>query len=275
MSARASGTMSILPLSLSDIGSNSGRIYLGSFDSGVDALKVTDQLFTDHATVTIPWQGQTDWRRLSPYMEIYLYIPYIGVISLSVSDLIGETTLTVYMSLDKFSGDAVFQVKTGKGKIVGHYTTNLKSDFPVGASNVSAAKSTGSMISSAVGAATAVAGIMTGGTGAVIMGGAASAALGAVNMIAPTNTSIGGASGGAVLGLTADKAKITCFSIFRNTTVNPHDQSAIAGEPFNGVKSLSGISGYVQTSGASVAGDMTDTEREDINKLLDGGIYIE
>ena len=87
----------LLPLSLSDIGSNTARIYLGSFDSGVDARKVTDQLFTDSATVTIPWQGVTDWRRLSPYMELFLYIPYIGVISLSPSDLIGESTLTVYM----------------------------------------------------------------------------------------------------------------------------------------------------------------------------------
>ena len=264
----------ILPLSLSDIGSTNQRVFLGSFDTGVDALKITDQLFTDSASVTIPWQSQTDWRRLSPYMEMYLYIPYIGVISLSVSDLIGETTLTVYMSLDKFSGDVVFQVKTGNGKIIGHYTTNLRTDFPIGASNVSAAKSTGSMISSAVGAATAVAGIATGGAGAMVLGGAASAALGLVNMIAPTNNSIGGASGGAVLGLTADKSKITCFSIFHDTTVNPHDQSAIAGEPFNGVHSLN-ISGYVQTSGANVAGSMTDTEREEINQLLDGGIYIE
>ena len=269
----------ILPLSLADIGGNTHRVNLGSFDTGVDARKITDQLFTDHATVTIPWQGKTDWRRLSPYMEMYLYIPYIGVISLSTSDLIGETTLTVYMSLDKFSGDAIFQVKTGNGKVIGHYSTNLRSEFPIGASNVSGAKSTGSMVSSAVGAATAVAGIATGGPGAVIVGGAASAALGLVNMVSPTDTSIGGSSGGAVMGLTADKAKITCFSIFHDTTVNPHDQSAIVGEPYNGVMSLN-ISGYVQTSGASVAeavGDpvMVDYERNLINDMLDGGVYIE
>ena len=269
----------LLPLSLSDIGSSSSRIYLGSFDSGVDALKVTDQIFTDSASVTIPWQGVTDWRRLSPYMEIFLYIPYIGLVSLSTSDLIGETTLTVYMSLDKFSGDAVFQVKTGGGKVVGHYTTNLRSEFPIGASNVSGAKTTGSLISSAVGAAAAVAGIATGGAGTVIVGGAMAAGLGLVNAISPTDVSIGGASGGAVMGLTADKAKISCYSVFHDVTQPPHDQSAIVGEPFNGVASLN-RSGYVQTSAASVAeasGDpvMTDYERNLINQMLDGGIYIE
>ena len=264
----------ILPLSMHDIGGNSAHIYLGNFDTDTDGLKITDQLFTDSASVTIPWQA-TDWRRNSPYHEIYLYIPYIGLVSLSASDLIGETTLTVYASIDKFSGDAIFQVKTGSGNVIGHYTTNVKTDYPIGSSNVSSARATGSMISSAVGAATAVAGIATGGAGTMILGGATAAGLGLVNMIAPTNTSIGGSTGGAMLGLTADKAKVTCYTIFHDTTVGPHTVSAVEGEPHNGVLSLSSISGYVQTAAASVAGTMTDTERERINQMLDGGIYIE
>ena len=268
----------LLPLSMSDVGGASARIYLGSFDSGVDALKVTDQLFTDSASVTIPWPaGITDWRRLAPYTEMYLYIPYIGLTSVSVSDIIGETTLTVYMSLDKFSGDAIFQVKTGSGNVIGHYTTNLRSDFPIGASNVSGAKQTGSLVSSAIGAATAVAGIATGGSGAVIVGGAAAAGLGLVNSVEGTPTSIGGATGGAVMGLTADKAKITMYSIFHDTVVTPSSVSAEKGTPYNGVLSLSttGLSGYFQTSGASVEGSMTDTERQEINALMDGGFYLE
>ena len=170
-------------------------------------------------------------------------------------------------------------MKTGSGKPIGHYTTNLRSEFPVGASNVSGAKATGGLVTSAVGAAAAVAGIATGGTGAVIVGGAMSAGLGLVNMVSPTDVSIGGATGGAVMGLTADKAKITCWSVFHDVSRPPHDQSAIVGEPFNGVASLN-RSGYVQTSAASVAeahGDpvMTDYERNLINQMLDGGIYIE
>lgn len=264
----------ILPLSKSDIGSNSATVYLGNFDTGVTGLEITDQLFTDSASVTIPWQS-SDWRRNSPYHEVYLYIPYIGLVSLSASDLIGETTLTVYASIDKFSGDAIFQVKTGSGNVIGHYTTNVKTDYPIGSSNVSSARATGSMISSAVGAATAVAGIATGGAGSMIIGGATAAGLGLVNMIAPTNTSIGGSTGGAMLGLVADKAKVTCYTIFHDTTVGPHTVASIEGEPHNGVLSLSGISGYVQTASASVAGSMTDTERENINNLLNGGVYIE
>lgn len=264
----------ILPISKSNIGSNSATVYLGNFDTGVTGLEITDQLFTDSASVTIPWQA-SDWRRNSPYHEIYLYIPYIGLISLSASDLIGETTLTVYASLDKFSGDAVFQVKTGSGNVLGHYSTNLKTDYPIGSSNVSSAKATGSMISSAVGAATAVAGIATGGAGTVILGGAAAAGLGLVNMIAPTNTSIGGATGGAVLGLTADKAKVTCYTVFHDTTVAPNSVSAIEGEPHNGVMSLSGISGYVQTADASVDIAGYGNEKDMVNNYLNGGIYIE
>lgn len=264
----------ILPLSRSDIGSNSVNVFLGNFDTGVTGLEITDQLFTDSASVAIPWQAN-DWRRNSPYHELYLYIPYIGLISLSASDLIGETTLTVYASLDKFSGDAVFQVKTGSGNVLGHYSTNLKTDYPIGSSNVSSAKATGSMISSAVGAATAVAGIATGGAGTMILGGAAAAGLGLVNMIAPTNTSIGGSTGGAVLGLTADKAKVTCYSVFHDTTVSPNSVSAIEGEPHNGVMSLSGITGYVQTADASIDVAGYGNEKDMINNYLNGGAYIE
>lgn len=264
----------ILPISKSDIGSSSATVYLGNFDTGVTGLEITDQLFTDSTSVTIPWQAN-DWRRNSPYHELYLYIPYIGLISLSASDLIGETTLTVYASLDKFSGDAVFQVKTGNGNVIGHYSTNLKTDYPIGSSNVSSAKATGSMISSAVGAATAVAGIATGGTATMILGGAAAAGLGLVNMIAPTNTSIGGSTGGAVLGLSADKAKVTCYSIFHDTTVAPHSVSTIEGEPHNGVMSLSGVTGYVQTADASVDIAGYGNEKDMVNNYLNGGIYIE
>lgn len=266
----------ILPLSISDVGGNSQIIYLGNFETNKSGLLITDQVFTDHATVNIPWPtGISDWRRNSPYLEFHLYIPYIGLVSLSSSDLIGEASLTISVSLDKFSGDAIFQVKTGSGNVIGHYTTNLKTDYPIGSSNVSSAKATGGMISSAVGAATAVAGIATGGAGAVILGGAAAAGLGIVNMASPTPTSIGGATGGAILGLTADKSKVTLYSVFHDTTVAPSNVRSVIGEPYNGKMSLSSISGFVQTASASINMTGFGNDKDIVNNYLNGGIYIE
>lgn len=267
-------TAHMLPLSLSSTASsNTVQLMLGSFPTYVTVNEITDRIFSDGASVTIPWQA-SDWRRNAPYHELYLYIPYVGVIQLSPSDLIDESTIYVSCSLDKFSGDTIFTVKTGSGAIIGHYTTNLASQFPIGASNVTLASYVGGMISSAAGLGVAVGTLATGGAMGVALTGATAAGIGLVNSMAPTNTSIGGATGAAALGLT-DKSKIKCFSVFHDTTVQPSNMSAVFGTPFNAVTSLSGIAGYVQTVGASVSGAMTDWERNEINRLLDGGIYIE
>ena len=264
----------MLPLSLSSTASsNTVQLMLGTFPTYTTVNEITDRIFSDGASVAIPWQA-ADWRRNAPYHELYLYIPYVGVIQLSPSDLIGETSLYVSCSLDKFSGDAIFTVKSGSGAVIGHYTTNLASQFPIGASNVTLASYVGGMISSAAGLGVAVGTLATGGAMGVAMAGASAAGIGLVNSIAPTNTSIGGATGAAALGLT-DKSKIKCFSIFHDTTVAPSNLSAVFGTPYNAVLALSGISGYVQTVGASVSGNMTDDERREINALLDGGVYIE
>lgn len=263
----------MLPLSLYDIGNTERNLYLGSFDTRKTALRIDDRIFTDSATVNIPWQT-SDWRRNTPYTELFLYIPYVGLVQLSPSDLVGETTITVGASIDKLSGDAIFYVYTGSGARIGHYTTNVSSDYPIGASNVSSGKATGGVISSAIGAGTAIAGLATGGSGALIVGGAVSAGVGLVNAINPTNTSIGGATGGAVLGL-SDKSRIKCYSILHDTTVPPANVSAVFGTPTNAVVLLSTITGYVQTVGASVDCDAELQEKTKINSMLDNGIYIE
>ena len=38
---------------------------------------------------------------------------------------------------------------------------------------------------------------------------------------------------------------------------------------------IGSYSGFVQTDGAQVAGDMLESEREAINDLLDGGFYYD
>jgi hypothetical protein len=63
--------------------------------------------------------------------------------------------------------------------------------------------------------------------------------------------------------------------VFHDTNVAPSSVSAVIGTPTNAVKSLTGLTGYVETRNFSVSGAMTDRERADINRLMDGGVYIE
>lgn len=249
----------ILPVAAGAIGGTpNADVIIGAIDTTVEGFRITDRFITDTATVTIPWQA-SDWRRLEPYHEVYLYIPALGLISLSPSDLIGETSLTVKMSMDVLSGDTIFEIKTST-KTVHYANTNLGTQYALGSSQTSPA----SALNSILGAA----GIISGNPAAMLSG-----ALGIANSLKPNPTCVGSNSGGAILGVNADT--IACYTIFHDTTVTPSSVSAIKGTPFNGVMSLSGISGYVQTADASVAGAMTDTEREQINNMLNGGIYIE
>lgn len=255
-----------LPIRYTAWGGSSETIFIGRASSGKTGYKLSNsqRILTDSATVNIPWQA-SDWRRNAPYHEIYLYIPCIGITTISPSDVIGETALHVDLTLDKLSGDVIINVGTAS-KVLAQYTTNVAVNYPVGFSNVDPA-----------GAITSVAGAVGALSGAVNPAiGAAVAGLGLTNIIQPQPETIGSNGGGAFLGLVGYTGyKVYCFTIFHDTTVTPASISAIKGTPYNGVLSLSGISGYVQTMDASVAGSMTDTEREEINNLLNGGVYIE
>ena len=251
----------ILPIQYASIGGTVTQIYLGRMNTGKTGLLITDRIFTDSVSVAIPWQA-SDWRRNAPYHELFLYIPCVGLTQISPSDVIGESSITVKISMDKFSGDSVVEVKTST-KTIAYYTGNFATPYPVGASQITPAKA-----ATAIGSA--VAALAASANPAVTLG---MASLGLANQIAPNVTCIGANGGGAILGIDADK--VNCISIFHDTTVSPGSVSAEKGTPYNGVLSLSGVSGYVQTAGASVSGAMTDTEREEINQLMDGGFYIE
>lgn len=260
----------MLPLPVSAIGGDTADIWLGKYNTGISATRIRDRIFSDGCSVDIPWPTNiNDWRRNSPFTELYLYIPYIGIINLSPSDLIGDSSLNVSVSIDLTSGDAVFTVYTDTNRFIGQYNTNMAASFAIGTANVPVAQ----MFNSVLGAiTTGAAAAATGGASQII--GATGNGLSLANIIAGTPTCIGSNSGGAVLGLTDN---VVCYSIFHDTTVDPHGATlrAVKGEPFNGAMSLSGVSGYVQTAGASVSMAAFGNDKDIVNNYLDGGIYIE
>lgn len=263
----------IIPVPYSLISGSIEHIKLGAYNTGINGKRRTSRGIQDASAVSIPWQTN-DWRRNAPYHEIYLYIPFVGVVSYPPSALIGATTIYVDIAFDETAGDALVTVAVdaisggAAQKVIGQYSTNIAANFAIGSSNV-----TPRQIATSVAAAAGVVGaaVLTGGAAAVAAGTAGIA--GEFNSVTPIPSSIGGAGGGAVLALFGYLPR--CMVIFHDTTVSPDSVSAVIGTPSNAVKSLTGLSGYVETRNASVSGAMTETERLQINSLLDGGIYIE
>lgn len=258
-----------LPVLPGAISGTSERVYLGTWNSGQDAKRITNRIVLDSADVAIPWTF-ADWRRNAPYTELYLYIPFVGLISLSPGDLVGDTSIHILASLDVISGDVIFEVSTAAGRYIGQYGGNIAGAYAIGSSAVSF----GQQVVTAIGATAAGAAIVATGGAAAVMAAKLGAA-GIAGIIAsntPTPSTITGGGGGAALGLAAT---CYCISVTHNTNVLPDSVSASIGSPAMAQKALGTLTGFVQTKCASVSAPFYDGILEECNSLLDGGVFIE
>ena len=249
----------------------SETVYLGTYNTGVTALAIDGiRIGLDSVTIPIPWT-YSDWRRNSPYTEHYFYSPFIGAVHLPASELIGASAIDAQVQFDCISGDILAELAAVHGsdrRVIGVYRGSIAAEYAVGSSNTPISQQL-----SGIGAAVAgVAGVAaaTTGLGAIVSGTAAIAGLNLVNT--PVPTSISGGGGGAALGC---DPKCYVYEITHDTNVAPDSVSSVMGTPTMAVKALSGMSGYVETRNFSVSGNMTDQERQMINQLMDGGVYIE
>lgn len=258
-----------LPVLPGAISGTTETIYLGTWNSGKSGKRITNRIVLDSADVSIPW-AFSDWRRNSPYTELYLYIPFVGLISLSPGDLVGDSNIHILASLDVISGDIVFEVSTSTGRYIGQYGGNVAGAYAIGSSAVSF----GNQVVTAIGATAAGAAIVATGGAAAAMAAKIGAAgiAGVIASNTPTPSTITGGGGGASLGLAA---VCYCISVTHDTNVTPDSVSATIGTPAMSQKALSGLTGFVQTKCASVSAPFYQGILDEVNAALDGGVYIE
>lgn len=233
-------------------------LKVGMYETGVSAFRVTNKIKTYDFSINIPWQF-SDWRNTSPYTQVYLYLPFIGTISYSSANLIGITALSVRLSVNMYTGEIAYEVKAGN-EILGTYSASTAISIAVGQSNINPM----SLASGVVGAATGVA-----------TGNYAGAIACSISALIPNSSTAGSMSGGATGGLDKD---IICFTVCHDTVVEPSTMADVKGIPYYAVSALTDVNGYVETDDFSVVdlyGNMTSTEKDLVNDLMDGGVYIE
>ena len=233
-------------------------IFLGTFGTKSVLGKLITETVHRTVNVTIPWQT-TDWRRRSPFTDVYLYLPYIGMVKLSSENLVGQSSLSVSYTLALRDGSLICTVESG-GEIIGQYSGSVGASVPVGISNLSLPKVAQSIISF---------------SNALAEGKAEGIGLAGLDLAAsvqPNFSCIGGLDG--IAGI-ATNQNITCYTIFHDTIAPPNTELTIIGSPTMRPKSLAALTNFVQTLGVSVDGAMTSDERNELNRLLDSGIYIE
>lgn len=248
--------------------STANHIFLGNFETNVYGKRVVTPNVLYTYQVTIPWQTN-DWRRLSPYTQVYLYLPFIGIVNIPSATIKDYARLTVEYCVSKLTGELSVIVSGGDTGLhpIGVYQGNSGTPVPFGNSNITpAARSTG-LIQAA------------GAVGAIASGGIAAGAAGLVglmsgmsNMMVGVPSTVGTASGGTDAGL---PRYIECITVFHDTNVQPNSVASSIGTPTFAQKTLSSVSGYVQCHEASVQGVAMLDDYEAINNYLNTGVFIE
>lgn len=254
------------------------NLYLGNYpcvdanDHNIKGYRVTDPLATGSANISIPWR-YNDWRRHSPYTTLYLYLPLIGTITLPVDELVGESSIDVQYSINITSGDVAVEVRAhSSDKIITTASGNCAMATPYGSANISNSKVGSAIVTGVGGVIAAGLASTTAGATLALFGGLTASAGQMLNAMQGETKGGGGLSGGASHGLTK---VCSLTSVSKELTDSPTDLNPIMGKPVMAKATVGSYSGFVQTDGFQIAGNMLDSEREVINSLVDGGIYYE
>lgn len=233
-------------------------IYLGTFITQQSLGKLVTETVVRSTTVSIPWQA-TDYRRRSPYTEIYLYLPYIGMTRLSSENLIGQSGITVDYCIAIRDGSLICTISSG-GEVLGQYSGNVSASVPVGVSNISLGRTAQSIIG--VAASVATDSLATFGMASIQY----------ANSVTPNYSSLGGLDGIAAIGTNQN---ITCYTVFHDTIAAPNQNLSVIGSPTMYSKSLGSLTGYCQCSDAHVTAPADGHILDEIDSYLNSGFYIE
>lgn len=255
-------------------------LYLGQFNADINPrpFVIKGEPVSGSISINIPWHF-SDWRR-SYCEDVYLYLPLVGMVSLSADNLAQSSSLTIKYSATATDGCVCYQVVSGN-QIIGSYGGQCSANYPIG---ISQQASAGAI------AQTAFEGLhktVNAGFSAAsslnpvgIVAGAADAGMTAIEAgyntmnvaMSRNNSCIGGVGGGAGAGLDLN---VTCYTVAHDTIISPSDMQQTMGLPTMKPLQLSSCTGYCQCINAHVEAPAMAAELDAIDSMLNSGFYIE
>lgn len=254
-------TCKFFPGNIRQYGQGGKTLTLGTYDTVITA-QVPQKMLRFTKTIDIP-NIYDDYRRLSPYQRMLLFLPGYGFVELDPIDFVNNTSITVQMFLDGVTGDVTYIVDN-----MIRVSCNMCTDVPIGTISKPGALNAIGGIAASIGAAVFQQYALATG-----------AAFGA--LIQGSQTSLGstGGPGGAGGGLASlsgyDPGTIVLVVINNGSATDPASVASTIGRPTNEVKNLGSLTGYVETVNASVNTGASNELKEMINNYLDGGVYLE
>lgn len=239
------------------------NIIVGYLDSGVSS-KVVDQQFIelDCGYIDIPeyYGNALDYE---PYVQIHIYLPFVGIQALKPNDVIGKRVYLKY-GIDVLTGTclAMITAKKGDSTILTYtFAGNCAVQIPISGGNYA------QMI-------TGLAGFIVGTAGAVatsnpIMALGAGASLLNSHLDVSHSGSIGSNAG-------AVGPRKPFVIVTRKSAYNASEYNRFYGLPSNNTVRLSNCKGFTQVKSCHVESiyRATDNEKQEIETLLKTGVII-
>ena len=259
------GVISLHKVFAPPVDSGSGNIVVGTLDSGVNSATVTQQYVTvDCGSVTCgeDFGNVFDY---APFTSVSLFLPFIGIVPLDVSDVMRSTIHVIY-GVDVFTGACLAMVEISRdGNTVNMYQYSGVASVEYPLTNLQQSNILSGLLSIAGGVAMTVASGGVGfAAGAAMVGGAAQAA----------NTHIG-RSGGFSGNAGAMGIKKPYLIIVRPQTKVASTFPLLEGYPTNYSCKLGECTNHVVVTHVHVEGiNATDTELSQIESLLKEGVLV-
>ena len=240
------------------------NIKVGYLDSGVPSKIVTDQYTTIDCGTINCYEYFGNVLDYNPYTNLRLYLPFIGIIDLSNSDVMRSSINVVY-HVDVLSGACLAEVKIkrdGGGGTLYQYAGNAATTLPISSGSYMGVVSSVSSV-----ATRALAGFASGGA----LGAIASGATGVLNAQGANVVHSGGFSGNAG----AMGCKKPYLIIERPQTETAENTEKLIGYGSNLFAKLKTCKGFTRVKGVHVDDvPATKEEKKLIEDMLADGVII-
>lgn len=253
-----------------------GTIYLGAYEvpsistgNPIPATYLASTMVAAHGSIGVPLT-YTDFRYTEPYCTARISLPFIGTVDISISDF-PDGQIYWKMLLDVVSGTVVFTLFNSDNDV--KPVTSLSGEcgmlIPIASAQIA---NTGSIVTSAASGVAGLVGGSASGNPAAILGGIMGITQAFTATLQKTTSVIGAYSGNrAEFFNTMVRLVVEKYA----TALEPADLLNIEGRPCCKVLSLAALTGYCRTKDFQLTGSWLKDIKDEVNALLDSGIYIE
>ena len=235
-------------------------IKAGYLDSGISAKLVGNRYTTINCGSIVVEEYYQNYLDYSPYTQVYIYLPFIGIVPVSADDIIGNAVNITY-HIDSYTGSCIAVIsvaKKGYSSTVYQFQGNCAVEIPI----------TSGYQSSLMGALLGVAGTAISGNPAV---GLTAAHIGRAGLgkNAVSHSGSFGSSYGAM------GCKIPYIIVRRPVQKKVTDYSKSYGYPAHKMVYIGNCKGYLRAKEVRVTSTKaTNVEKEMIVSALKSGVYV-